>query len=78
MNVRMTRKRKIVKNRCYDFERRAWRCYNSRVPHGPSASAVLLRGIPPSENAQCTAQSVGSRFAGNAVRAEMRGKEVAR
>src|ERR1700674_2389796 len=33
------------------FEGTAEGCYNSKVPHGPSASAVLLRGIPPSESA---------------------------
>ena len=44
------------KNCRQPFERRARGCYNSKVPHGPSASAVLLRGIPPSESAQCTAK----------------------
>src|ERR1700686_3604057 len=39
---------KIVHNH---FEGTAEGCYNSKVPHGPSASAVLLRGIPPSESA---------------------------
>src|ERR1039458_7858942 len=42
---------------CNHFERTAQGCYNSEVPRGPSASAVLLRGIPPSESAQCTAKS---------------------
>jgi hypothetical protein len=61
---------KIFRNR---FERRARRCYNSRVPHGLSASAVLLRGIPPSESASTTSKrgtaSVAvSRFANRAVR----------
>src|SRR3984893_18011088 len=49
---------KIVHNH---FEGTAEGCYNSKVPHGPSASAVLLRGIPPSESAQCTAKSAVSR-----------------
>ena len=34
-----------------NFERMAERCYNPRVPHDPSATAVELRGIPPSESA---------------------------
>src|SRR5580658_3102234 len=55
------------------FERRARRCYNSGAPHGPSASAVLLRGIPPSESASTTSKSgtasvAASRFVERAVR----------
>jgi hypothetical protein len=38
-------------------------CYNSGVPHGPSASAVSLRGIPHSESAECTARLAASRCA---------------
>ena len=53
------------------FERTVGRCYNSRVPHGSSASAVLLRGIPPSESAQCTAKTAVRRFVNRAVRTEM-------
>src|SRR5208337_161518 len=58
------------------FERTVEGCYNSRVPHGPSASAVLLRGIPPSESASTmsksgTAPSAASRFADRVVRTEM-------
>src|ERR1700730_4730971 len=58
---------KIVHNH---FEGTAEGCYNSRVPHGPSASAVLLRGIPPSESAQCTAKSAVSRCSDRHVRTE--------
>ena len=47
-------------------------CYNSKVPHGPSASAVLLRGIPPSESAQCTAKSTVSRYSNGQVRTQWR------
>src|SRR5258708_32594236 len=54
------------------FEGTADGCYNSRVPHGPSASAVLLRGIPPSESAQCTANSAVSRYSNGHVRTEWR------
>jgi hypothetical protein len=39
------------------FEHTALGCYNSKVPHGPSASAVLLRGIPPSVSASTTRTS---------------------
>jgi hypothetical protein len=52
-----------------DFERTARGCYNSRVPYGSSASAVLLRGIP--------AQSERP-VHGQIGRAEMGGQEVAR
>jgi hypothetical protein len=58
---------KIVHNH---FEGTAEGCYNSKVPHGPSASAVLLRGIPPSESAQCTAKSAVSRCSDRHVRTE--------
>src|ERR1700719_1594317 len=58
---------KIVHNH---FEGTAEGCYNSEVPHGPSASAVLLRGIPPSESAQCTAKSAVSRCSDRHVRTE--------
>jgi hypothetical protein len=37
----------------------------------PSASAVLLRGIPPSESAQCTAKTAVSRFVDRAVANKM-------
>src|SRR6202030_4114357 len=58
---------KIVHNH---FEGTAEGCYNSEVPHGPSASAVLLRGIPPRESAQCTAKSAVSRYSNGHVRTE--------
>src|SRR5713101_4072309 len=53
---------KILGNR---FERTTKGCYNSKVPHGSSVSAVLLRGIPPSESAQCTAKLAVSRRTGS-------------
>jgi hypothetical protein len=58
---------------CSRFERRARRCYNPRVPHVPSASAVLLRGILPSESASNTSKSgsakvAASRFVDGTVR----------
>src|ERR1700686_3734769 len=66
-----TRDRKgAAKIICENFEGTARGCYNSRVPHGPSASAVLLRGIPPSESAQCTAKSAVSRCSDRHVRTE--------
>src|SRR5208282_956286 len=49
------------------FERTARRCYNLKVPLRPSASAVLLRGIPPSESARCTARLAAIRFGDSAV-----------
>src|ERR1700732_5571040 len=52
------------------FEGMVEGCYNSKVPHGPSASAVLLRGIPPRESAQCTAKSAVSRYSNGHVRTE--------
>ena len=61
----------VATNRRNHFERTAGRCYNSRVPHGLSASAVLLRGIPPSESAQCTAKTAVRRIVDCAVRTEM-------
>jgi hypothetical protein len=39
-----------------NFERMAERCYNPEVPHGPSATTVELRGIPPRKSASVPAR----------------------
>src|SRR6266404_1081591 len=51
------------------FEGTAKGCYNSKVPHGPSASAVLLRGARPVRARTVHGHNLAaSRFAGRAVR----------